>query len=792
MRVQSTVLILICCLMEVPVFSQTSDLKIDEIMKGYEWIGHSPHTPYWSADSKVIYFQWNPSNNLSDSLYQFELDKANETNYSPQLLSESDRLFAPISKTSTNSTGGLITYEKYGDLFMKNNSNGKITQLTSTVDQESNPIFISNNRILFKKESNLFILDISDYNLSQISDFRKGEKPTTKEGQNRKWVKSDQQQTSIILANRQVKEKAKKQLNKKYNSKGPLKIYIGNKSISHLALSPKERFITYRLTNSISPSSTSIPNYITNSGYTEEIVARPKVGEFLNTYEFGIYDRQFDTSYIVAVSTIPGIKDFIKTNPKSKKKYKNELMRNVVILNPIWSDDGNSAIVVIRSLDNKDRWIMKLIPETGKLELVDRQNDPAWVGGPGIGSWNFSTGSLGWLSDNESIWFQSESTGYSHLCVMNTNNGRKQWITTGDFEIYNPILSKDKKWFYYSSNEVNSGERYFYKVPVGGGKSIRIVSLPGRNDVFLSPDEKQLAILNSRSNQPWELYFKNNKPASDPVKITNSQTPAFKKYKWRVPEYVTIKSADGFSIPARLYQPEESSKTGAGVIFVHGAGYLQNAHKWWSSYYREYMFHNFLVDHGYTVLDIDYRGSAGYGRDWRTAIYQHMGGKDLEDQLSGAKYLVNQIGINEQRIGIYGGSYGGFMTLMALFKHPGIFKAGAALRSVTDWAHYNHPYTSNILNTPASDSLAFTRSSPIYYAEGLQDALLICHGMIDTNVHYQDVVRLAQRLIELGKKNWELAVYPLEGHGFKETSSWVDEYNRIFNLFENNLNNQNE
>jgi dipeptidyl aminopeptidase/acylaminoacyl peptidase len=199
------------------------------------------------------------------------------------------------------------------------------------------------------------------------------------------------------------------------------------------------------------------------------------------------------------------------------------------------------------------------------------------------------------------------------------------------------------------------------------------------------------------------------------------------------------------------------------------------------------MFHNFLVDNGYTVMDIDYRGSAGYGRDWRTAIYRYMGGRDLDDQVDGAGYLVENCGIDPEKIGIYGGSYGGFITLMAMFTKPGTFAAGAGLRSVTDWAHYNHWYTSDILNTPMADSLAFVRSSPIYYAEGLEGALLMCHGMIDDNVHFQDIVRLTQRLIELGKDNWELAVYPLESHSFVEPSSWIDEYKRIFMLFEENL-----
>jgi len=106
---------------------------------------------------------------------------------------------------------------------------------------------------------------------------------------------------------------------------------------------------------------------------------------------------------------------------------------------------------------------------------------------------------------------------------------------------------------------------------------------------------------------------------------------------------------------------------------------------------------------------------------------------------------------------------------------------------VTDWSHYNHGYTSNILNIPQGDMEAYKKSSPIYFAEGLKGALLICHGMVDTNVHFQDSVRLVQRLIELKKENWELAAYPVENHGFTKAASWADEYKRIFKLFEQNL-----
>ena len=261
--------------------------------------------------------------------------------------------------------------------------------------------------------------------------------------------------------------------------------------------------------------------------------------------------------------------------------------------------------------------------------------------------------------------------------------------------------------------------------------------------------------------------------------------------KWVEPQLVTYKARDGALVYARLYTPEmvgaSRHPSAPAVIFVHGAGYLQNAHRYWSSYSREYMFHHILASKGYVVLDPDYRGSAGHGRDWRTAIYRWMGGHDLNDVVDGAAFLASTHKVNASRIGVYGGSYGGFITLMALFTSPDTFAAGAALRPVTDWAHYNHTYTSNILNEPQGDSEAYRKSSPIYFAQNLKAALLICHGMVDTNVHFQDSVRLAQRLIELRKENWELAVYPVEDHGFVEAASWADEYKRIFKLFETNL-----
>jgi dipeptidyl aminopeptidase/acylaminoacyl peptidase len=351
------------------------------------------------------------------------------------------------------------------------------------------------------------------------------------------------------------------------------------------------------------------------------------------------------------------------------------------------------------------------------------------------------------------------------------------------------VLTPDRRTFLVTTSETHPGERALYSVPVTGGARTRITPLQGWTEATPSPDTRWLALLHSTANTPPELYLMPNRPGAQPRQVTESRTAEFRRGPWIRPEVVTFRARDGQTVYARIYRPRDlgARPNGAGVFFVHGAGYLQNAHRGWSTYYREYMFNHLLASRGYTVMDVDYRGSAGYGAAVRTGIYRHMGGLDLTDHVDAARWMVQNEGVDPKRIGLYGGSYGGFITLMGMFTEPETFRSGAALRSVTDWAHYNHGYTARILNQPQDDTLAYRRSSPIYFAEGLRGDLLMAHGMVDTNVHFQDIVRLSQRLIELGKTHWELAVYPVEDHGFVRSDSWADEYRRIYELFERTL-----
>lgn len=763
-------------LFSISATAQLTELTVEKIMRDPKWIGTSPSNIRWSHDSKTIYFNWNPENAPGDSLYKITFQ-----NRAPQKVSKAERLSlsasGPYNKAFTK-----MVYENNGDIFILDIPSNKTAQITNTTGRETNPYFSGDEKkIIYTYDQNLYSWEIGTGNFTQLTDFKRGKKPSSSvESEQQKWLKQDQLAYIQILKERKENREATRNHQKTEQPKRPKEIYLDDKMLGQARVSPDGNYVTFALTKNANAKATIVPNYVTESGFTEDLNTRTKVGAPQNTQEFFIYDIKRDTVLQVKTEEVPGIHDvpaYLVDPKKEESKDKKPQARAVSFFGPVYSDDGKHAVVQLRAADNKDRWIMLLDVATQKLSLIDRQHDDAWIGGPG----SFT---VGWITNNE-LYFVSEESGYAHLYTYTISTKNKKALTSGKYEVQQIAPSRDKKNFYLITNEVHPGEKHLYKLPVTGGKAERLTTTTGANEVTLSPDEKMLAIRYSYSNKPWELFLQENKTNAKPQQLTNSLTTEFKSYAWRDPVLTTFKARDGADVYTRLYKPGKPN--GAAVIFVHGAGYLQNAHKWWSSYFREYMFHNLLVDKGYTVIDMDYRASAGYGRDWRTGIYQFMGGKDLTDHVDGAEWLVKEHGIDAKRIGIYGGSYGGFITLMGMFTTPDVFAAGAALRPVTDWAHYNHPYTSNILNLPYTDSLAYAKSSPIYHAEGLKGALLMCHGMIDVNVHFQDVVRLSQRLIELGKDNWELAVYPLEDHGFVEPSSWTDEYKRILKLFKDNL-----
>ncbi|MCW5968281.1 MAG: S9 family peptidase [Blastocatellales bacterium] len=821
MRNRTLVLVcVIALLIPPPMFAQQHaakkfELTVDNIMRGFDLVGYEPSAPRWSRDNRRVYFRWKRAGEprlKEPDLYVVERDGTGL-----RMLSEEEARLAPPAGGDLSKDKKQTVYVEDGDIFIYDHTKGERRRITETTEGENNPRWSADGKaIVFARGGNLYRMSLEGGALVQLTDIRTGggadPAPATLAGggggggrggfgggfgpprqvagaattagaqrgsESQEYLKKEERALIEAVRERAERREELEARRKARETRKPFSVPAGQ-NVAGLALSPDGKYVVATVVQpATGAKNTIVPNYITESSYTEDIPARSKVG-----------DAQ-GRSRVAIIEVASGESQWVDHGQRAaqpqgegaggeRRPAREAPERAVQIGNIQWSEDGKHAVAHARSADNKDRWLLLVDPATGKTKVLDHLHDEAWINGPGAFT-------LGWLADNKRVYFQSERDGFSHLYTVSVEGGEAKQLTSGGFEVSDVRLSEDKTKFYFTSSEGSFYERHLYSMPVEGGARTRITSMPGNNQCVISPDESTLAILHSYSNKPTELYLAANRPGATGKQATTSPSEEFLSHNWIDPPIVEFKARDGAAVAARIYKSPRFQRGGPAVLFVHGAGYLQNVHKWWSSYFREYMFHHLLMERGYVVLDVDYRGSAGYGRDWRTGIYRHMGGKDLSDHVDAAKYLVSEHGVDPKRIGLYGGSYGGFITLMAMFTEPDVFAAGAALRPVTDWAHYNHGYTSNILNAPQADAEAYKRSSPIYHAEGLKGALLICHGMVDVNVHFQDTVRLVQRLIELRKENWELAAYPVEDHGFVQPASWADEYKRILKLFETNL-----
>jgi dipeptidyl aminopeptidase/acylaminoacyl peptidase len=761
----------------------SQNLKLEEIMKGESFIGNQPTYGRWSPDGKKVYFEWNPKDELGANTYYWQKGITK-----PEIVSPKEAVFSQMDFKGKPGAD-VVYYIDKGSLYsysIQSKTSKKLIQQSTAISNLQ--LGTLSGVLFFEQNDNIFKYNTKEGTVLQITNFSKGVKKETKP-EKETFLNTQQKELFQFIRDKEARKQWNLAKSKAVKSDFAKEYFYGKDEFTSLKVNPNGNFATFRLIEDTETKKEKMEVFITADGYnqTPDTKEKVSVNNFVKT-KFGIYSVARDSVYYVNFSTLSHIQDtpkYYESYDNLKNKPKEDKL--IVPQSPVYNEDGSLAIVEIRSQDNKDRWLVNLNLDKGTFEEIEYQHDEAWIGGPGIPGYSFSSGNLDFLADNETIYFQSEVTGYSHLYTYNVKTKKKTQLTQGNWEVRDVTLSKDKKVFYLTTNTTHPGNRNFYKLALADGVLQPILTKDGAHEVVLSPDEKTLLVRYSYKNIPWDFYIADNKKNASLQQISSSTTAAFKQYKWRAPEVITFKAQDGTPVNARIYTPQAEVANKAAVIFVHGAGYLQNAHNFWSNYYREYMFHNLLTDLGYTVLDIDYRGSDGYGRDFRTGIYRFMGGKDLSDHLDGKKLLVEKYGIDANRVGIYGGSYGGFITLMGMLTTPGEFTSGAALRSVTDWAHYNHGYTGNILNFPETDPEAYKKSSPIYFADNLKGNLVMLHGMVDDNVEYKDIVRLSQRFIELEKKNWSLASFPVETHGFKETYSWIDEYGRILNLFNSTL-----
>jgi dipeptidyl aminopeptidase/acylaminoacyl peptidase len=355
-----------------------------------------------------------------------------------------------------------------------------------------------------------------------------------------------------------------------------------------------------------------------------------------------------------------------------------------------WSPDGKRLVLAHILPGFKTRQISIIDVATAKSRIAYEETDPRWV----------EYGFAGWSPDSQQIFFTSEKDAFEHLYRMSAVDEKPTpfQITRGSWEIREEPFSGPPEWkgewLYYSSTEEGTSQRQFYRIrPDGSGKQ-KLSSTPGLHTGNVTEDGQFVAMRRADETNPFDLWVNNER-------VTKSPQAQFFTYSWPKIQYVEFPSrGDRKPVAAKLMLPpgynlaNKSQKPRPAIVYVHGAGIATSVLQQWGSYNElRYVYNAYLANKGYLIVDVDYRGSTGYGRDWRSDVYLHLGGKDLEDILGAVDYLKSLDNVDMNRLGIWGVSYGGFMTNMALFQAPGTFKAGASWAAVNDWENYNAGYS---------------------------------------------------------------------------------------------------
>ncbi|WP_240125724.1 prolyl oligopeptidase family serine peptidase [Thermomonas alba] len=754
-------------------------VTLEQAMADPDWIGPPVELAWWRWDGKAAYFLQKRSGSSIRDVWTV----ATEGAASPRKLEDAARADMDAGNPVLAPDRTRMAFVRNGDVFLRDLRSGALTQLSRGLGGASRLQWGSAG-LVWQADGRWYRWDGAL--ITQAAQARAEDAPGTP-------LPADalrEQQLRLIdtlRRDRETRDAARLQAEawqRQDPTRAPAPVYLGKDvQIADSALSPDGRWLLVVTSPKGADGGRAgkMPMYVTESGYEEFEDVRTRVGRNPPAPQrLWLAELATGTLRELAFDPLPGLRDDpLADLRKAAGKPPLDGPRPLQVVEIRWRGDGGSAAVMLRAIDNKDRWIATVDPAAGRLQPRHRLHDPAWI------NWSFNE--FGWLPDERTLWYLSEESGYSHLYVL--DGARRRQLTDGRWETSQVAVSPEGATFYFLCNRTAPGDYEVCAVPARGGDVRELTALDGVEDFSLSPRGDALLVRYSGAYLPPQLAQVAASGGQARI-LTDTRSAAYKAIHWIPPKLVQVPSQHGAGVIwGKLYGPErlQPDRKYPIVMFVHGAGYLQNVSARYPNYFREQMFHNLLVDEGYIVLDLDYRGSEGYGRDWRTAIYRWMGQPELEDYLDGLDWLVAHQQGDRDRAGIYGGSYGGFMTYVAMFKAPGVFKAGAALRPVADWSQYNHEYTSNILNTPELDPEAYKRSSPIEFAAGLKDRLLIAHGMIDDNVFFRDSVMMAQKLIELRKAGWELAPYPLERHGFVHPDSWYDEYRRIHALFRQTL-----
>ncbi len=413
---------------------------------------------------------------------------------------------------------------------------------------------------------------------------------------------------------------------------------------------------------------------------------------------------------------------------------------------------------------------------SGQAKPVLTEEDKYWIN---------LHGDPKFLDDGRRFLWTSERDGFPHLYLYDVVGTMVKQLTRGAWEA--DLLGVDEKQgvVYFVSTEKSPIERHLYRVPLAGGEPARLTRQGGNHSINLSPNAAWYVDTYSNALTPprQDVYRADGTRAAI---LNENKVTELAEYALSPVEFLTVRGATGERLHAFMIKPPDfaPSRRYPVLVYIYGGPHSQIVRDTWGD--RRSLWHQMMAQKGYIIFGLDNRGMAARGHAFESPIYHHMGREELADQLAGVEYLKSLPYVDGSRIGIYGGSYGGYMTLNALFRAPDVFKAGVALAPVTDWRQYDTIYTERYMGLPQDNAEGYKESSPVTHAGNLRGKLLLAHGTGDDNVHFANTVELSEEFVKAGRYA-DLLIYPARGHGISDPPAALHLYRRITQFFLDNL-----
>ena len=444
-----------------------------------------------------------------------------------------------------------------------------------------------------------------------------------------------------------------------------------------------------------------------------------------------------------------------------------------------WTNDAStlSAQVLNRHQDNLD--LVFIDGNSGAVKVVLNEKDKAYVD---------VTDNLTFLKDNSFIW-TSEKDGFNHIYLYDKNGKLKNQLTKGAWEVTNYYgLDEKTNTVFYQSVENGSINRDVYRIGLDGKNKIRLSQNTGTNAATFSPNFQYYINTFSSASQPTSYTLNEAKAGKQVQVIENNESLAVKLKGYNLPskEFFVLKTDKGNQLNAWMIKPKDFDPTKKYPVFMYqysGPGSQQVNNEWNST--DDYWF-MMLSQQGYIVACVDGRGTGFKGAAFKKVTQLQLGKYEVEDQIDAAKVIGNYSFVDKSRIGIFGWSYGGFMSSNCLLKGSDVFKMAIAVAPVTNWRFYDSVYTERYMQTPQENANGYDDNSPINHVNKLKGKFLLIHGSGDDNVHVQNSMQMMEALIQANKQ-FDSQIYPDNNHGIYGGKTRIQLYTKMTNFIKENL-----